>query len=517
MTDERIPERHVPEDFPARVIAESERLAYEEFEPGTALPPTLPSERERAEWDALVGASVDAQADAFIARADEQRRVEVLANPVLADEYEALTGEPLPPWEGVAKEHERLGYAADATGDPWPDPPDEAAYHGVLGEIVRAVEPITESDPVALLGMLLATFGALAGRTKVIYQGALQAPNLFVVLVGDTNEGRKGTALSIVRSVFDAANPDWKRIQVVGLGSGEGLIGYFVRENEKAEAAGRRPEHRALVIESEYGRLLRVMNREGSTLSPILRDAWDGAAMGRFLAREGAMVAWHHVGLIGHITPTELKRKLNDDDAANGYGNRHLWLPVRRLKLIAHPLNPQPYVTPFLEPLHRAIIEAQTPGELHWTKAAWDAWEPFYARIEARHTPGILGLLTARTASQVTRVALLFALLDRTHEVGAQHLAAAIAFIDYAERGAAFLFGRSTGDVDADDLLRQLRNEEMSRDQIRIASGMRTSAEATRIIDILVGLGLAEVTRVKSGGRGRPREIVRATLKRLGQ
>ena len=33
----------------------------------------------------------------------------------------------------------------------WPAPPGPAAYHGLLGEIVRKLEPETEADPVAIL------------------------------------------------------------------------------------------------------------------------------------------------------------------------------------------------------------------------------------------------------------------------------------------------------------------------------------------------------------------------------
>jgi hypothetical protein len=46
----------------------------------------------------------------------------------------------------------------------WPTPPDPAAYHGLLGEIVRALEPETEADPVAILTQLLVAFGTAVGR-----------------------------------------------------------------------------------------------------------------------------------------------------------------------------------------------------------------------------------------------------------------------------------------------------------------------------------------------------------------
>jgi hypothetical protein len=47
--------------------------------------------------------------------------------------------------------------------DGWPAPPDPAAYHGLVGEIVNRIAPNTEADPVAILSQLLVAFGAEAG------------------------------------------------------------------------------------------------------------------------------------------------------------------------------------------------------------------------------------------------------------------------------------------------------------------------------------------------------------------
>jgi putative DNA primase/helicase len=44
----------------------------------------------------------------------------------------------------------------------WPRLPKEAAYHGLLGDIVRAVAGDTEADPVGVLGSLLTIFGSLS-------------------------------------------------------------------------------------------------------------------------------------------------------------------------------------------------------------------------------------------------------------------------------------------------------------------------------------------------------------------
>jgi hypothetical protein len=384
---------------------------------------------------------------------------------------------------------------------PWPAPVAAAAYHGILGDIIRAVEPATEADPVAILGSLLAYTGACMGHYRTIYQGSTQAANLFIALVGDSSTGRKGTAASIARDVMDVAYPDWKKLIVAGLGSGEGLIGHLKKVEDS--------EHRAIVMESEFGRLLTVMAREGSTLSPVVRDAWDGVPMGRFLAREQSLVTYHHVSVSAHVTTVELRSKLTSTDAANGFGNRFLWLAVRRTKLVPFPQSPREVIGQYADSLFRAIDEAQAVGEMHWSPLAADRWEALYADSARRQRVGMTGALLARSEAQISRLALLYALLDRSKEVGAQHLAAAEAVWEYAERSVLHVFGESTGDRHADALRKHLEQGPLEWENGRKLLGLRYAADLEAAVQVLVSLGLADVITVPKTTGGRPRRVVR--------
>jgi hypothetical protein len=393
------------------------------------------------------------------------------------------------------------GPAADA----WPAPPDDAVYHGPLGEIVRAVAPHTEADPVGVLGTLLASIGAAMGNLRYIYQGSAQAPNLFVVLVGDSSTGRKGTAGSIAREVMNRAYPDWSQLIVAGLGSGEGLVGYL-KANEK------QGEPRALVMESEFGRLLTVMGREGSTLSPMVRDAWDGVPMGRILAREQSIVHSHHVGIVAHVTPVELRAKLSGTDAANGFGNRFIWLAVRRTRLVPFPVSPVEHVDPaLLAAVGAAITEAQTPGEVPWSPDARDAWEELYLELTMHRPWGLLAAMTARTEAQVVRLALVYALLDRSSVIDVPHLRAARALWDYAVRSVAYVFGTSTGDRHADALRSQLADGPLKWEDAKRALGVRSAAELESAVALLESLGIAERTKTRLAGSKRPATVLRLT------
>lgn len=388
----------------------------------------------------------------------------------------------------------------------WPDPPAEAAFHGILGEIVEAVAPHTEADPVAILGTLLAATGACFGRWRTLYQGSEQAANLFIALVGDSSTGRKGTAASIGRDVMGATYPEWERLIVTGLGSGEGLVAHLRARTTDADPDKR--DHRALVLETEFGRLLTVMGREGSTLSPVIRDAWDGSAIGRFIAREQSLVPWHHVAICAHVTSVELRAKLSNVDAANGFGNRFLWLAVRRTRLVPFPRSPKEHIGPFIERLHRVIEAAQVPGDLHWSHEAAERWEALYAASAARRRLGLIGALTARAEAQTARLALTYALLDGAAEVDLPHLAAAEALWNYAERSAIHVFGASSGNRHADQLLALLETGPVEWTAARNELGIRQSADLQEAVDVLSAAGLVTLRSIPRKGGGRPIRVI---------
>jgi hypothetical protein len=124
-----------------------------------------------------------------------------------------------------------------------------------------------------------------------------------------------------------------------GLSSGEGLI-YAVRdrvdgENKKGETVvfdQGVEDKRLLVLEAELAGVLKVMSREGNTLSPVIRQAWDDGAL-QTLTKNSPMKATEaHVSIIGHITRAELLRHLTETETANGFANRFIWIMVRRSK-----------------------------------------------------------------------------------------------------------------------------------------------------------------------------------------
>jgi hypothetical protein len=353
----------------------------------------------------------------------------------------------------------------------WPDPPTDAAYHGLAGDIVRAINPQTESDPVALLGQFLVAFGNAIGRTAFYpVEAHRHYSNLFLVLVGRTAKGRKGTSWGWVKSLFtDEVAPGWMdRIQT-GLSSGEGLIWAVrdeIRKNEPIKTKGRITgqqevvadegvsDKRLMVVEEEFSQVLRQASREGNTLSAIVRQAWDGGRLRSLTKNSPAKATDAHISIIGHITQQELVKALSETDTANGFANRFLWICSKRSKLL-----PDGGILADLSGLQdrvrSAVQFAKGCSRVVRNHDASALWHAIYESLSAEQS-GIMGFVTNRAEAQVLRLSVLYALLDEQSSVHEVHLRAGIALWEYAERSCRWIFGESTGNRDADLILEHL-------------------------------------------------------------
>jgi hypothetical protein len=222
------------------------------------------------------------------------------------------------------------------------------AYHGLAGAIARTIEPHTESHPAAILVQLLIAFGNCVGTRPYFYvEGSRHTANLFTTLVGSTGKSRKGTSWARITQLFRLLDDPWvENCLQSGLSSGEGLI-WSVRDpinKRKRRSEGTDAymadeevdagitDKRLMVVEEEFASTLRVMGREGSTLSPVIRKAWDGHRLTTMTKNTPACATGAHISLIGHITTDELRRYLDRTECGNGFANRFLFLCVRRAR-----------------------------------------------------------------------------------------------------------------------------------------------------------------------------------------
>jgi uncharacterized protein DUF3987 len=407
----------------------------------------------------------------------------------------------------------------------WPRPMGRAARHGLIGEAVDLIEPHTESDPHSVLISLLVAFGNLIGRGPgFMAEESFHATNLYAVIVGDSSKARKGTSWGPVNRLALLADPEYKSHIVGGLSSGEGVV-WAVRDpvvKRVAVKEGKPPkptgeyvdevedpgvdDKRLLVREGEFARCLKVMGRQGNTLSSTLRALWDDGSGGGLTKNEPTKCTDALVSILGHITRNELGRELTDTDAANGFGNRFLWSCAQRSKLL-----PDGSALPAadVEALGAKFREAVTFARrlkvpLYRDDEARSLWHQVYADL-SEGQDGLVGALTARAEAQVMRVAVIYAVLDERTEVGAEHLRAALEVWRYCEESAAHVFGRATGDTTADEIMAALRSsgeEGMSRWEVNdLFSGHRSSEQIGAALTALEKTGQARMQKVPTGGR----------------
>jgi hypothetical protein len=189
---------------------------------------------------------------------------------------------------GTAQADETVADGGAARERPWPLL-DSAAYYGLAGAVVKTIEPHSESDPIGILIGFLTTFGNIVGNNPYYQvESDRHHTNLFCVYVGNSAKGRKGTAAGRVKDVTRLADEVWFDARTAsGLSSGEGLINAVRDEVTKWDAKAHQFEitepgvadKRLLVTEPEFAGALSAMERHGNTLSPVIRNAWDGQVL----------------------------------------------------------------------------------------------------------------------------------------------------------------------------------------------------------------------------------------------
>lgn len=395
----------------------------------------------------------------------------------------------------------------------WPDPPSPEAYYGLAGEFVKLIEPHTEADSVALLIQFLVMSGNIIGKSAYfIAEADIHYLNLFTVLVGLTSKGRKGSSWGRSKATFEGIDENWgKNCIKSGSSSGEGLI-WAIRDpiykNEAIKDKGKPTgevmevevdhgveDKRLLVHEAEFASTLRVMNRDGNTLSAIIRQAWDTGDLKTLTKNSPAKATGGHISIVGHITKDELRRYLDRTESGNGFANRILWVCVQRSKTLPEGGNlKESDIALFIDLLSDAIKFAREAGEIKRDDEARAIWREVYPEL-SEGKPGLLGAVTSRAEAQVMRLACLYAVLDFSYFVMPQHLNAAIALWEYCEASCQYIFGDSLGDPVADEILRELRKspEGLTQTEINNMFGRNKNAnQLSRALSLLMDNGLVK-------------------------
>lgn len=413
----------------------------------------------------------------------------------------------------------------------FPQSMPQDVYRGIGGAVVNYLKDFTEAAPEALLINFLVAFGAMVGRRAWIEVGGdRHYPNLFAVLVGDTSSGRKGSSWSIIERVIKKADPDFAMNNIRnGAVSGEGII-FHIRDpiykwDKRSETYEMIDpgvaDKRLLIVESEFASLLRVMKREGNTLSPLLRNAWDGKDKLETLSKLNfAKATEPHLALIGHITFDELKKELSDVEKMNGFGNRFLWICTRRSKLLPNPpVIPEEKLTGMGLWLRDVVAKAPN-GLITKTPAAEEVWALIYEKY-ADKGEGEIAALTGRAEAQILRLSLIYALMEGSDKIKPEHICTARLVWDYCQKSVEFIFSEFNREKESSmvlSLLNALKEKPLSQSEIYEVFNKHIDAKKmANLLKKMNAKGYIESKKEKTNGR--PKNywyITQLGLKKLG-
>jgi len=200
----------------------------------------------------------------------------------------------------------------------------------------------------------------------------------------------------------------------------------------------------------------------------------------------------------------EVLRHLSETDASNGFANRFLWILVKRSRVL--PFGGE-WSTVNTAALVRRISEAlefaRSAGILRWGNSGGEIWESVYEELSEGDT-GLSGAATSRAEAQVLRLSAIYAVMDRSRFIEADHLLAGLAVWEYAEESARRIFGEASGDPVADKIMEALNNmsKGLTRTEIRnLFSRHRSSIRIDQALEYLQKLGHVSSESQPTGGR----------------
>lgn len=395
----------------------------------------------------------------------------------------------------------------------------EESYRGIAGDFVNAIKDHTEADPAGLLISFLVFAGNVIGRRRFVSIGATKHyPNLFCLLVGPTSAGRKGTAISEVKTFFKGAFAMWAEDCLrSGLSSGEGVI-HDLRDAEpdqddfqhaKRVILERPPieDRRRLYEEPEFGRLLSKNQAKGSILSPVLRSAWDSEDLSN-VTKSPQVASDPHISIAAAITAEELTLVMPENDRYNGFINRFGIVWVERADLIPIPTLPERDTYSELRSRLRQALETGSNGRLgrgsrevqFADSDAVSTWGQIYRDIESDNRE--LGEFFSRFSPTVRRVAMIYATLDSRITVSSDDLLAAKGVVDYFRDSVEMVFGTIVVNRREQRILEGLREvtELSAKELYGLFHGHIKKSELERATTSLVDKGLILVEKREGTG-----------------
>jgi len=430
--------------------------------------------------------------------------------------------------EKIAQEEQRQYCPeTDEITDPelWPVLDPDALHDGLIRDFVDAATRHSEADPAAVLGTFLARLSVEVGRNPVLMIGdSRQHCNLLAAIAGPTGSGRKGTSARPIEKVFELTCETYRAAQTSPgpLSSGEGLIDAvkdpvlkWVVDNKTKQGEWVKidpgvDDKRLFVLTEELSSALMAMAREGNTLSAIIRQLFDNGNLAPLTKSSKIKATGAHIGILGHITITELNQLLEDCQVHNGLINRFLWFLAKRQKICPFP-EPMPdeKIMTFKQEIMAISDFARQTKEIRLSKQARELWGSIYPGL-SESRGGYMGAILERAPALILRIAMLHALVDRYEsKIEVVHLQTAVRIWQYCEASAVYIFGdREIRNPLTAKIMEMLDKKPMSLTEIYTSLGKHFESSAIqKTMKALLERNKVAVDCQKTSGR--PKTIYR--------
>jgi hypothetical protein len=347
---------------------------------------------------------------------------------------------------------------AEQAGPWW----DDDILYGPAGELVKKASQYNEAHPAGMLVDFLVAFGNMIGRGPYFnINSTRHYTNEFLARVGDSSYSRKGGGRDAIDEPLKIIAKDWYQGRVVsGFGSSEAIV-HSIRDTRIQKVFQKKKnryedvvspgvdDKRLCIREPELASIFVLAGKAESRADIVLREGWDSKPLRNIVkgASEGinnsAFCMEPHISVSGDTTRHELVAKLPKGADENGFGNRFLYCYVYRVKLCPNG-GPDLDWAQEIPYFYEALQFAQKQKYVPLSAAAKKVWIRMYTEIENNHLPGQAGKMTSRAAAHIRRLALIYAMVDKSGVVESRHLQAARKLWDYCEDSARFIFNKYT-------------------------------------------------------------------------
>ncbi|GIU38628.1 hypothetical protein L2719_15090 [Shewanella schlegeliana] len=343
---------------------------------------------------------------------------------------------------------------------------DPLGLPGLIGDISHLLSSGSEASEefIAAHSLIRISISIPRGYITLPYGATFTEPRLNAIFVQSTGGG-KGVSEKQTNAIFNLAgelnNTEQPialhaRIHSGGLSTGEG-ISYELRDDStdsKGNFIQGQNDKRLIVVEAEFANLLAKCNQKTSILSGIIRKLFDGESLEPLTKTDRTSCTDPHVGILGHITATELVSRLDDTSIYNGFLNRFTICCGMPQELQPFPKIPCPdKMAELAKKLNDVLIWVnQEKRVLGMSDCYRELWEDKYAYLKQLGAKdSIEQSLLTRAPHYATMYAMLFAVLDKSNVINSSHLTSALAWIEYWHQSIIYIFDTEKDKINANE------------------------------------------------------------------